>query len=297
MYLRFGDKGEEVREVQIALEVEADGIFGRMTQAAVKNFQLKHGLHPDGIVTPEVRVLLLGDEYTSDTSERLLRLEDLIIDRYWLKGDEYIGDRKDKYYIFLHHTGGGHNPYYVVDGWERDKRGRIATEFVIGGVDLKGGNEFDGRIIQAFPDRCWAYHLGNVSSYLQSHSIGIEICNWGGLSEADGVFRNYLGRKVPENQVTSLKSYFRGFKHFHKYTDDQIESTRRLLIALSDKYEIDITKGLKELLDKHSPEFALEYFTEHAQGKRHGLFSHTHVKKTKHDIYPCPRMIQMIKEL
>jgi hypothetical protein len=297
MYLRFGDKGEEVREIQIALEVEVDGIFGRMTQAAVKNFQLKNNLHPDGIVTPEVRQLLLGEEYTTDVSERYLALGELSIDRYWLKEDEYVNDRKDKKFIFLHHTGGGHNPYYVVDGWERDKRGRIATEFVIGGADLRGDDRYDGRIIQAFPDGAWAYHLGNVSSYLQSHSIGIEICNWGGLTKSGNTYRNYLGKKVPADQVTTLSKNFRGYKYFHRYTDAQIEATRDLILALGKKYDIDVKRGIKELIEMYSPEFAFEYFVDTVQGKRPGLFTHTNVKQSKHDIYPCPRMIKMIKSL
>jgi N-acetyl-anhydromuramyl-L-alanine amidase AmpD len=297
MYLRFGDKGDQVKEVQIALNVEPDGIFGRITEAAVKNFQQKNGLFPDGIVTPEVRTLLLVDDMSSDTSERVKTLGELPIERYWLQKDEYHDIITEKKFIFLHHTAGSHNPYFVIDGWERDKRGRVGTEYVIGGQDLKGNEDLDGVILQAFPEGRWANHIGNVNSFMHSRSIGIELCNWGGLTEKDGIFYNSLKRKISKNQVTTLKKPFRGFIHFHKYTDNQIQATRDLMLALGKEYEIDLTKGLKELLEKHSPEYAFDYFTDVAAGKKFGVFSHTNVNKVKHDIYPCPRLITMLKSL
>jgi peptidoglycan L-alanyl-D-glutamate endopeptidase CwlK len=67
MYYRFGAKGDDVRKIQIALDLNpVDGIFGRMTEAAVKNYQVKLGLHPDGVITPEVLKKLLEDDYTTD---------------------------------------------------------------------------------------------------------------------------------------------------------------------------------------------------------------------------------------
>jgi len=50
--LRRGDRGELVRVVQETLGLERDGIYGPNTEAAVRRFQLEHGLVPDGIVGP-----------------------------------------------------------------------------------------------------------------------------------------------------------------------------------------------------------------------------------------------------
>lgn len=44
-----GSKGAWVIKLQKALEIEADGIFGAETQAALKAFQEENGLEPDGI--------------------------------------------------------------------------------------------------------------------------------------------------------------------------------------------------------------------------------------------------------
>lgn len=47
--LRKGSKGSEVKKLQNALGINADGIFGIGTSAALKNWQRANGLVPDGI--------------------------------------------------------------------------------------------------------------------------------------------------------------------------------------------------------------------------------------------------------
>lgn len=60
-------RGPEIRDIQMALRDQGidpgpiDGFFGGMTDAAVRAFQLREGLTPDGIVGPETaRYLGLG---------------------------------------------------------------------------------------------------------------------------------------------------------------------------------------------------------------------------------------------
>jgi N-acetylmuramoyl-L-alanine amidase len=54
--LRHGMRGEDVKAVQRRLGVQpVTGYFGRVTQAAVRNFQRKHGLPVDGVVGPMTR--------------------------------------------------------------------------------------------------------------------------------------------------------------------------------------------------------------------------------------------------
>lgn len=57
--LRFGDRGEDVVELQKRLHVQpASGYMGPITVAAVKNFQRKNNLGADGIVGPLTRAKL-----------------------------------------------------------------------------------------------------------------------------------------------------------------------------------------------------------------------------------------------
>ena len=59
--LRRGCRGTDVRTLQRALKLYEDGIFGRLTEEAVKEFQAKHGLEPDGVVGPKTWALIQGD--------------------------------------------------------------------------------------------------------------------------------------------------------------------------------------------------------------------------------------------
>ena len=52
MLLKKGSRGEEVKQLQKALGVGADGIFGSGTEAVVKKFQKDNGLAVDGLVGP-----------------------------------------------------------------------------------------------------------------------------------------------------------------------------------------------------------------------------------------------------
>lgn len=57
-----GSTGEAVRELQVALRIEVDGIFGPGTEAAVRAFQTSRGIPADGIVGPATWAALLPSE-------------------------------------------------------------------------------------------------------------------------------------------------------------------------------------------------------------------------------------------
>ena len=50
--LRVGSRGEQVKKLQTALGIDADGIFGNGTKAAVEAFQKESGLAVDGMAGP-----------------------------------------------------------------------------------------------------------------------------------------------------------------------------------------------------------------------------------------------------
>ena len=52
MTYKKGDKGEMVKQIQLALHLLPDGIFGKITEEAVRAFQSENGLKVDGIVGP-----------------------------------------------------------------------------------------------------------------------------------------------------------------------------------------------------------------------------------------------------
>jgi putative chitinase len=58
--IKRGSRGDQVAEVQEVLGLDADGIFGPGTEAAVKAWQAEHGLTADGIVGPKTMEKMLG---------------------------------------------------------------------------------------------------------------------------------------------------------------------------------------------------------------------------------------------
>ena len=71
--VRTGSRGSEVQALQKFLKIPADGIFGPMTEAAVKTFQMAQGLGIDGIVGPNTwgRIDDPKSVYTQETSQYL----------------------------------------------------------------------------------------------------------------------------------------------------------------------------------------------------------------------------------
>lgn len=78
-----GDRGDDVKRIQAALGLPADGIFGPQTERAVKRFQRRKGLLVDGVVGPQTRGALglepvTGSPGRSTGSLRIPRILHLI---------------------------------------------------------------------------------------------------------------------------------------------------------------------------------------------------------------------------
>ena len=203
-----------------------------------------------------------------------------------LKESQFFAELSLKTQIYLHHTAGGGNAEAVSRYWNGNTE-RIATAFIIGA---------DGLIVQCFSSKHWSWHLGVGQKEfkaqgvpyknLNKSSVGIEVCNWGYLKEKNGHFYNYVNARVPDSMVTTLETPYKGYKHWYKYTDAQIESTRQLLVYLCETY--DIPKEYRSEI------FGLDI---EAFKNTKGIYTHNSVRKDKSDIYPCPRMIEMLKKL
>ena len=75
--LRRGSKGSEVKELQYALSLIPDGIFGPVTEEAVKDYQQSHGLEADGIVgaaTWKSLLSVFGTNLEKDLSDNIFSI-------------------------------------------------------------------------------------------------------------------------------------------------------------------------------------------------------------------------------
>jgi len=203
-----------------------------------------------------------------------------------LKDNQYFAESSPKTQIYLHHTAGNGNAEGVSRYWNGNDS-RIATAFIIGE---------NGTIVQCFSSKHWAWHLGidqedfvrNGAKYsnLNKSSVGIEVCNWGYLKKKGDKYYNYAGGVVNPSYVTELDQPYKGYKYWYKYSDAQIESLRQLVVYLCDTY--DVPKEYRSEI------WAID--KEAFKGTK-GIYTHNSVRKDKSDMYPCPRVIEMLKNL
>ena len=205
---------------------------------------------------------------------------------------QYVREEHPKKQIYLHHTAGNNSGTNVFKWWASNPE-RVATCVAIAGP---GSTDGDGKIVQGFSSKYWAHHLGIKPAVfsrfgvpytnLDKISIGIEICNWGQLSFTNGKFYNYVGGEVPENQVIKLDVPYKRHIYFHNYSDAQIQSVKDLLLLWKDRYGIPL---------KYNED--IWNVTPRALRGEAGVFTHNSVRLDKVDIYPHPKMIQMLKSL
>ena len=154
--LKTGSGGPEVVDLQARLRelgFDAQGVFGPVTEFAVRRFQEVQGLLPDGIVGPLTRAALEAVELGWGGADRAGRAA-----------------RKGK------PGGSARNAF---DWWQTAQPQRIATAYLV---------ERDGGVFEVFDPRFWAYHLGLVGTggRLDRRSIGIELASEGRREERHG---------------------------------------------------------------------------------------------------------------
>jgi N-acetyl-anhydromuramyl-L-alanine amidase AmpD len=314
--------GEDVTLLQTMLKEHGffneriDGNFGQNLLVSVTNFQRSIGTKADGIVGSLTwnklmnfgKPVLIQNEIPYEIS--YVNQNGLTVYNYSLSSDLYYQEDVKKETIWLHNTGGGSRPDWSVNGWEKefekdlsgdpilDQIGRVkplkvGVSYIIGrkssSIDEK---IWDGKILNTFDDKYWAYHLGinsNQSLDLNSKSIGIEFCNYGPLTLGiDGRFYNSVNKVVNEKEVVKLNKPYRGYDYFERYTESQLESARALILHLINKHAIKIDG---KIYNENWFNYNSYY---HSNG---GIRSHSHIRKDVFDIFPQKEMIQMLNSL
>ena len=232
---------------------------------------------------------------STDLAEKPEVTKDFIsISKSYLPKGEYFPGPFKKEWLFLHHTAGWHDPYQVIDCWAKDKRGEVATEFVIGGQSVKGDNiKFDGEIVQAFPTGGRGWHLGTGSNSVHNNSVGIEVCNFGQIVNG----KTYVNVSANITQTVRLDKPFRGYQHWHKYSDKQIESLKSLILFIAKRDNIDPRVGLVTLIKSKGANEAFDFYDPAYIAKNKGIYSHSNILKTKVDMFPQQELIDMLLSL
>lgn len=199
---------------------------------------------------------------------------------------QYYKATYEKTQIVLHHTVSNGSAQAVANYWE-SRANRVATCVVIDKL---------GVIHQLFSSRFYAGHVGNVADEMHKFnlpyrscsktSIGVELVNLGGLiKKSDGKLYDSYGR-VFKGDFIHYENGYRGYKYFHKYSDEQIASLKELLIYWCNRYDIPTTYN-KDIWD----------ISKRALAGEKGVFTHTSFRDDKSDLHPDPAMIKMLKSL
>ena len=277
--------------------LSVDGYFGSGTDKIVKAFQeMTPGLDTDGMVGTGTWSVLKGEpNFFKDYSSLSVPTTD-----YFLEDDEYYKEIVEKDTVYLHHTAGGGNAYFVIQSWEHDTNSRgdslkVGTSFTIARKSRSRNPKFncaEGEIFRAFDEKYWAHHLGTKFSNnwaLNKKSIGIELCSYGGLRKnKHGDYTTIYGNVIDENEVYDHGKEWKGYRYWHKYSDKQLESLKHLLIALRDKFGLQYQDSFDESF--------FDYRQEPIDGKP-GIWTHVNVRKDKLDCFPQPELLKILNEL
>ena len=167
MIYKIGSKGPEVKQIQKALNIEADGIFGPMTEQSVKDFQEANGLDIDGIVGPHTWAILFNDD---------LNIADGSIHTHIT----YSLNRKPKY-IAVHYTAGSTSKYPAALSTRNVFLKRNASaDFVVDDVSIVQINpDLDDYYCWSVGDKKNPYSEGGqlYGKASNKNTISIEICS------------------------------------------------------------------------------------------------------------------------
>lgn len=181
---------------------------------------------------------------------------------------QYFAEKHEKKQIVIHHTVSNGNAKNVMAGWKKTPT-RIGTAFIIDG---------EGIIHQCFSSAHWAHHLGTKvkqNRILNQQSIGIEICNWGGVKKIGKKFFTTTGIEICKDEVIDYGKTIRGFQFYQKYKLEQLKSLKLLILYLCEKYNIP---------PRLNPDI-WELNQQGLNGMR-GIFTHVSFRKDKSDCHP-----------
>ena len=202
--------------------------------------------------------------------------------------NQYYQDVYGKSIAVLHHTVSGQGVEGDIKWWEQTAE-RVATPYIVGR---------EGLVTEVFDPKFWAHHLGIKSDTLKKYgssvsnerlnqlSIPIELDSWGQLVKKGDKFYSYTGQEVPKERVQIYSTPYRGCSYYEKYTADQLQALKELLLYLKKNYGIKLY---------YFPEM-FEVSAKALKGY-HGIWSHTSYRQDKSDVHPQPELIEMLKSI
>ena len=214
MILKKGSKGNEVKALQRALHLSPeDGIFGKQTEDAVKEFQRKNGLLSDGVVGDKTWAVLFQD--------------DIIITKGYINTHITASRNRPIKYIAVHYTAGGSSK----------KGNALNTRNVF--LKRKASADFvvdDGSIVQINPDLknyyCWS--VGDKKN----------VYSGGGKLYGVATNRNTVSIEICSNLKSGASESYANHTGWY-FTEASLENALKLIRYLMKKYGVPKTNVVR----------------------------------------------------
>jgi N-acetylmuramoyl-L-alanine amidase len=162
-----GSRGEGVKQIQIALHLYPDGIFGTLTEEAVKEFQKEHNLTIDGIVGHNTFNVLTNGSQLKKSKRRINS-------------------------IIVHCSATPEGRDYTVEQIKKDHKEQGWSDIGYHYVIYRDGSIHEGRNVDIIGAHCEGYN---------SNSIGV--CYIGGLENKPNV--EYKKLKAKDTRTEAQK--------------------------------------------------------------------------------------------
>lgn len=180
-----------------------------------------------------------------------------------------IGGKIVPQFLIIHYTASG--PGSDIAKYFSNKSAGVSAHLVI---------RRDGTIKQCVPFNVKAWHAGKSSwvdnkgkahDGLNSNSIGIEIENWGPLSETAAGWVSWTGVPVSGGVMKATHKFGKPSGGWELYTDEQLESTIGAAQAICAKYGIDEILGHDDIAPGRKsdpgPAWKMESFIAKVKGR------------------------------
>lgn len=309
-YLKLGDTGHQVIKLQKSLikkgyALKETGIFDSTTFRAVAELQRASGLEVDGYVGKQIWQLLDGITPLNYYNPTDIPAPNFTLYPYNALNNEYYKEvyRKDK--IIIKSSCTSSHPLSWVGRVESnrimEKSNAQGSAFAIGGKlesywlyesKIRNAEEVNGSIYKFFDEENWSnvVKINPNGIMVNSTSIGITLCNMGGLIvSSTGMMLNSFGLPVNDKDVFDLGRNYKGYRYFHNYTNEQIESLYNLIRWIMSKYNIKISRSV------YGQPLWWD-ISRDALNSRSGIWNGNNFSEIC-DIYPHPLLIEMLNKL
>jgi N-acetylmuramoyl-L-alanine amidase len=178
--------------------------------------------------------------------------------------DHFLVDSDSSPYLFINTPNQGTTiaPVFIIIHYTAMENCEQAVKRLTDPVSQASAHLLIGRkgnIVQLAPFNKATWHAGRSRwrnyENLNNHSIGIELDNAGWLNRSMGSYYSWFGKEYPREQVYLYNGKEKRVRKFwHSYSGIQLETTHKVIAALSAAYSIQAILRHSDVSPRRKPD-------------------------------------------